>query len=424
MEKKTNNGQCYIVSLDNGIREEEPINIEVYNTFSDGSELVQLNKNVFGVLKKNSSDPKTMYIDDFDIIKADIAELIDVDHEETKRVVNENENVGVFTSLNYSKDIETRISATTVMNHTIGFINKGIIAGEEASLISSALKTPNPNSPTKDKNEIENILNVGMITMKKEIELQSGMPFDGKLYEALRKNYLRMIVFDLLVGRKDRSLDYYLISKINEQGKPTWTDCYFSPISVSSNEEKEREIPDKAYQINNRLIDRETLIEVLFETYYDEIKKLTIALNDAKGLYKDAISRIIYNNTDLKNGGSLEETINKNLDYINKKQEAKEKTLDKEQKMNKVERTMATQSLNVRVTTKLDLIQKKYPINPKDHPEIFDRKEKLDKEEIKLIVEKEKNKNGFATSVILISIISLICGIGIGIAYVLLTFGN
>ena len=92
--------------------------------------------------------------------------------------------------------------------------------------------------------------------------------------------------------------------------------------------------------------------------------------------------------------------------------------------MNKVERTMATQSLNVRVTTKLDLIQKKYPINPKDHPEIFDKKDKLDKEDIRLIVEKEKNKNGFASSVILISIISLICGIGIGIAYVLMTFGN
>ena len=101
-----------------------------------------------------------------------------------------------------------------------------------------------------------------------------------------------------------------------------------------------------------------------------------------------------------------------------------EKKADKEHKINKVERTMATQSLNVRVTTKLDLIQKKYPINPKEHPEIFAKKDKLDKEDIKLIVEDEKKKNGFVSSVILISVISLVCGIGAGIAYVLMTFGN
>ena len=69
MEKKNTKEQYYIVSLDNGIREEEPINIEVYNTFSDGSELVQLNNTVFGVFKKNSLNQQTMYIDDFNIIR-------------------------------------------------------------------------------------------------------------------------------------------------------------------------------------------------------------------------------------------------------------------------------------------------------------------------------------------------------------------
>ena len=102
-----------------------------------------------------------------------------------------------------------------------------------------------------------------------------------------------------------------------------------------------------------------------------------------------------------------------------------ENKLDKEQKQNKVEKTMATQSFNVRVTTKLDLIQKKYPINPKDHPELLEKaKNAQTSDDIKLIVEEERSSAGFATSSILISIVSLICGIGIGIAYVLMTFGN
>lgn len=423
MENKTTDEQLYIVSLDNGIREEEPISVVVYNTFSDGSELVQLNNTVFGVLKV-SNNPKTSYIDDYTIIRADIAELLDVDHEEVKRIVSDVENIGIFTSLNYSKDIETRISSTAVLNHMVNYIQKGIITGDEAMWLTTMLRKPYDATPVKNPEEIKNIIDLGLKTLKKEIELQSGMQFDEKLNDALRKNYLRMIIFDFLVGRKNRGVDYYLISKINEQGKPIWKDAYISPISVSNTEDKESIVPDKAYCLNNRLIDRESLIEVLFEEYYEEIRKMTLALNDAKNLYKDAISRIIYNNTDLDKGSTLETLINSNLDYINKKQEAKEKTLDNDQKMNKVERTMATQSLNVRVTTKLDLIQKKYPINPKDHPEIFEKKDKLDKDDIKLIIEEEKKKNGFASSVILISIISLICGIGIGIAYVLMTFGN
>ena len=423
MEKKTTNEQLYIVSLDNGIREEEPVTIEVYNTFSDGSELVQLNNTVFGVLKKNSLNPETMYIDDFNIIKADIAELIDVDHEETKRIVDENQNIGVFTTLNYSKDIETRISATTAINHMISYVNNGVITGEEAETLSKVLKISTA-TPTSNKEEVRQIVDLGITILKKEVELQSGLSFDAKLYEAVRKRYLRMIIFDILVGRKNRDLDYYLISKINEQGKPVWVDSYLSPISVASMVDKEKSVPEGAYCINNKVVNTNVLLEVLYEYYYDEIKKLTVALNDAKGLYQDAISRIVYNNTDLDNGSKLEAIINKNLDLITKKEEVKEKSLDKEQKMNKVERTMATQSLNVRVTTKLDLIQKKYPINPKEHPEIFAKKDKLDKEDIKLIVEDEKKKNGFVSSVILISVISLVCGIGAGIAYVLMTFGN
>ena len=114
----------------------------------------------------------------------------------------------------------------------------------------------------------------------------------------------------------------------------------------------------------------------------------------------------------------------KNLDTIAKTQSDKEGSLNKEEKTNKVERTMATQSLNVRVTAKLDLIQKKYPINPKEHPELLEKK-KLTEEDIKLIVEEEKKTSGgFAATTMIIAAIALICGIGIGIAYVLMTLGN
>ena len=418
------NEQYYIVSLDNGIRREEPVTIDVINSFKDNSQLVQLNKSVFGVFKSNSLNPDTMYIDDYDIIKCDIAELLDVDHEEIKRIVTEDKNVGNFTILNYSKDIETRISATTVLKHIVEYSQKSILSEEENTWITKVIQYNN-ESTIKDYNQIEDIINLGKYSLIKEVELQAGQPLDAKTKRSIEKKYIRMIIFDYLIGRKYRGLDYYLISKVNEQKKPVWIDAYLSPISISNSIEKEQLISENAYQINNKIIDRDALLNVLFERFYGEIRKLTEAICDAKKLYDDAIVRIIYNNTDLNHAATLESEIIKNLNIIAKMQKDIENKLDKEQKQNKVEKTMATQSFNVRVTTKLDLIQKKYPINPKDHPELLEKaKNAQTSDDIKLIVEEERASAGFATSSILISIVSLICGIGIGIAYVLMTFGN
>ncbi len=419
--------QKYIVSLDNGIRREEPITMEVFNNFKDGSQLVQLNNNVFGVFKSNSLNPDTMYIDDYDIIKSDIAELFDVDHEESKRIVTEDQNIGVFTLLNYSKDIETRISATTVINHMLTYLNNGVIPEKDATWLTNVLEIPiyTKGNGIKSHDTIEDIIKLGLYALIKEIELQTGTSIDTKVKRAIEKKYLRMILFDYIVGRKYRGLDYCLISKQNEYKKPVWSDAYLSPISVTNSIDKDNLVGDNEYMLNNKLVNKTALINTLFERFYPEIRKMSEAINDAKKLYIDAVIRIIYNNTDLKNASILENDIVKNIQDIAKLQKEKESKLAKEEKTNKVERTMATQSINVRVTTKLDLIQKKYPINPKDHPELLkEKKKQLEQEDIKLVVEEEKKSQGFATAAILIAAVSLICGIGIGIAYVLLTFGN
>lgn len=417
--------QYYIISLDNGIHKEEPITIDVINSFKDGSELVQLNNNILGFFKPNILYPEMSHIDDKEIIKGDIAELLDINHEETKRIVTEDKIVGNFTLLNYSKNIETRISATTVLNHMIQYVKRGILEEDKASWLIKTLEYEplQPGQGISDKNKIEDIINVGTYSLVKEIELQKGTSYDEKTKDALIKNYMRMILFDYVVGRKYRGLDYYLISKINTQGKPEWIDSYLSPISVANSIEKDNLVGNDEYVLNNKLVKRDALLEVLFEKHYPEIKKMAEAISDALKLYKDAISRIIYNNTTLELAPEIEKEINKNLEIIAKFEESKESALDKEHKTNKVERTMATQSLNVRVTTKLDLIQKRYPINPKDHPEL-QKKENITEEDIKLIVEEEHTSKGFISTAIVLAVISLICGIGLGIVYVIMTIGN
>jgi hypothetical protein len=415
----------YIISLDNGIPSEEPIDIKVVNSFNDGTELVLLNDNIYGVIKTSAPDKK--YLDDADIIKADIAELFDINHEEIRRVSTDREIVGNFTLLNYSKDIETRISATTILNNVINHINAGDIRDEDTSWVSETLRlSSNTNKAIiKDKDQIENIINLGIYSLIKDSEIESGMPLNNKVKITITKNYIRMILFDYIIGRKYRGFDYYLIANLNTQGLPDYSTVRFAPISVTNSYDNDSTLSDKVYYLNNCMIDREALINTLYDKYYYEIKKLSMAICDAKRIYKDAIDRIIYNNTDIDYANNLEDIISTSINKICTLENKLEKELFKEKKINKIERTMATQSLNVRVTTKLDLIQKKYPINPNEHPELLiSNKKKKDDSGVNIKVEGELGNAGSASVMALLSVVALVCGLCTGIVIVLLTMGN
>ncbi len=423
-----NDTKYYIVSLDNGIHSEEPITIKVFNNFQDGSQLVQLNETVFGVYKSHGTDPSLSYVDDYDIIKSDIAELFDISHENNRRIITDEKNVGIFTELNYSQNIETRISITNILQSIINSINNGDIPQEKALFYNKVLNYPyiSKNNAIEDEELIKDVIELGIRAILDKLYLERKIPLDIDTEKAIKKSYIRMILFDYIIERKYRSYDYSIITNLNTNNKPTWEKVYFAPISVSNSIEKNALVNDNEYVLNNKYISRDKIISTLYRYYYEEIKKLTETISDAKKLYDDAIIRIIYNNTNVDKAKDLEDRINKNLKTIIEVQKVKEEKEYKEKKLNKVERTMATQSINVKITNKLDLIQKMYPINPKEHPELLNvTNTKEADEKVKLIVEEEKNnKTGFTSSIILTSIVALICGIGTGIAAILLILGN
>ena len=423
-----NKNQMFIVSLDNGIHSEEPITMKIFNNFQDGSQLVQLNETVFGIYKNNSNDPNTSYLDDYEIIKSDIAELLDISHENNRRIVTEEKNIGIFTELNYSQSLESRVSITSMLQSVVNNINAGVLDKEKANYYNKVLNIQNAtkDNPLSNDEEIKDVIDLGLNTIYDKLELERKIPLDSDTKKNLRKSYIRMILFDYIVNRKYRNYDYSIVTSIDSNNNQTWEKVYLAPISVSSNHEKENSVPNNVYMLNNKYIKREHILPTLYEYYYKDIKRLTETFNDALKLYNDAISRIIYNNTNLDKAKQLEKEISDSFAEIAKKQQDKEAKEYKEKKINKVERTMATQSINIKITNKLDLIQKKYPINLKDHPELMNIKNtKETDEKVKLIVEEEKNKDaGFTSTLIITSIVALICGIGAGIATILILFGN
>ena len=423
-----NNNQMFIVSLDNGIHNEEPITMKTFNNFQDGSQLVQLNETVFGIYKNNSGDPNTSYIDDYDIIKSDIAELLDIRHENNRRIVTEDKNIGIFTELNYSQNLESRISITNILQSVINNINAGLLDEKKATGYNEVLQMTKAtkDTPLDNNEDIKKVIDLGLNSIFDKLEIERKIPLENETKKNIRKNYIRMILFDYIVNRKYRNYDYSIITKIDNNNNQTWENSYFAPISVSININKENSVPDNIYMINNKYVKKEKILPTLYEYYYKDIKKLTETFSDALKLYKDAISRIIYNNTNLNKAKELEKIVANNFEEIAKIKKEKENKEYKEKKINKVERTMATQSINVKITNKLDLIQKKYPVNLKDHPELLESQNTKEKDEkVKLIVEEEKNKDvGFTSTIIITSVVALICGIGAGIASILLLFGN
>ena len=71
--------------------------------------------------------------------------------------------MGVFTVLNYSKDLETRISATTIINNVVKYINNNLLNKEEATWISEIFRLPSTKeSPIKEPKQIEYTIRLGM----------------------------------------------------------------------------------------------------------------------------------------------------------------------------------------------------------------------------------------------------------------------
>lgn len=86
--------------------------------------------------------------------------------------------------------------------------------------------------------------------------------------ECFRKNYFQMIVFDLLTGQTDRTMDNYGI--LTSVGKE---DYRFAPLFDNANLVKPN-LPKNIYTLNYVAIDRMRILRILMEKYSGYVKPL------------------------------------------------------------------------------------------------------------------------------------------------------
>ena len=84
---------------------------------------------------------------------------------------------------------ETRISATTILNHVIGYVNNGYVAPSDVEWISETFALPKTEkgNAIKDHKQIENIINLALYSLQTEIETQSKQRMTAAQKDLLKK---------------------------------------------------------------------------------------------------------------------------------------------------------------------------------------------------------------------------------------------
>ena len=128
------------------------------------------------------------------------------------------------------------------------------------------------NTPLDNNEDIKKVIDLGLNSIFDKLEIERKIPLENETKKNIRKNYIRMILFDYIVNRKYRNYDYSIITKTDNNNNQTWENSYFAPISVSINISKENSVPNNMYMINNKYIKKEKILPTLYEYYYKDNK--------------------------------------------------------------------------------------------------------------------------------------------------------
>ncbi|MGM9834271.1 MAG: hypothetical protein ACI31M_00635 [Bacilli bacterium] len=345
--------------------------------------------------------------DDSEIIRSEIADLFNINIPKVSRIYTEQNIPGIIMELHSKKGTQLR-TTTDIFSETNSLLQRGVFKKEDYP--EYLLEQNNNDNPITDLKTIELIIEKG-----KKIFASDSFTKDKET-----KSYIQMILLDLILGQERRNGNGYFVSISLDQQygrKLEVIPGIFNYDIENRKESLEGHLNEEVYDLNGYIVDRMSLLSVLLTRYSSYIKNIVSPLSSVSSRYKDCISKIIYNNTNEDNALYLESTIFANIDKIcmcyNQIPED----------ANKVELAYTTAQLNLTISQKESEIAEKYPVNPRDNIKEELKKEKTDDDRIKITEGEETlvlKPNGYATAALIGGLISIIAGIGITVAYMIL----
>lgn len=336
---------------------------------------------------------KDIYKDDLDIINSEIAELFDVSCSKVFRVENNLNNFGIV-NISIKENNEQQMGLDVLVNKLIKLIKEKNVSLTSWLKNYFSLPISDLNVLINKEEEIISVIEMTINTVSTLLSLNM------EKQEELRRDFIKMIFFDLISNNSNRSFNTYSVLLNSDASFKK-----LSPIYDYNNEVEEKSY----YLLNNVYLDKSAVFSTIYHNYYKYIKKLSKGLRDNYGLYFESITLITDNNTDELHANQIKDAYKNNLEVV--------KTLEnihsKDVSENKLDLAMTQTSINLNALNKNQIIHSKYRNIKRNE---LQKVEEVENVKIKVEEDNVENKKS-KVGLVLLALILLV-GIIAGIAYI------
>lgn len=341
--------------------------------------------------------------DETEIIRSEIAGLFNINIPKVHKIYDEQNQQGVFMNCNLK-------NGYFPLFHQFSRLNYSVQHGQ----FKDGFKEYNI-PPNKSGEAYSELNTINMIIQKGINAIPTMSITDPEGFEKLKSEYIRMILLDIMLNQITRNgNDYYYYQENKPKNDGTYVSTMHILPGIFNYEFITNDYQENEYCLNEFVVDKNALLNVLFTDYYKYIRDIVKPLRDVSERYKNCISRIVYNNTSKENAEFLENLYSERIDTICKLEQSKV------EEGNKVELVSTTTQLNLTIQKKETEILDKYPKNPKEDYENpmldIDERLSLKAEDSKY----DEKRNGYISAALISSVIAFVCGLGMGIAYIIL----
>lgn len=345
---------------------------------------------IYQAFMKSSSDS---YKDDLDIINSEIAELLDINASKVYRVETNNNLFGIVNINTKDKD-ETQISVDSLVNNLIKLIKEKNITLTSWLKDYFSLPKTDANLLLNSEKDVVSVVEMTINTLGILFRLSNDD------LERLRKDYLKMIFFDLISNNTNRSFNTYSVLATKDMKFIKLAPIYDYNNDLDNN---------SYYVLNNQYIDKNAMMSCLYHKYYYYIKTLSKGISDNYNLYMESINLIIDNNINGVYANQIKDNYKNNVDTV--------KSLELMHSRNyfesKLDIAMTQTSINLNALNRNQIVQSKYKNKNKNKPVKVENVS-----DVKIKVEQTKKPSKLKNILLIIFGIILFIGIVVGIIFI------
>ena len=297
IDKLKNSNNCYLLSYSQGIKLLEQACVKEKGKKASPYIEVIINNKKKGFKRENND------INDYELIRSEIAYLLDVPFMKTYRIFDEAMNPQGIVKESALHSNERILDLEETLQFVKEESSKFTAKQELIAYHDKQKKRGLKDIPTKKeyKVNIEYVLN--LFKLLPDINMSE--------YNKLKKEYLRIIIFSLLTDNKEMDPTSIGIVINKENPKYTYT---ISPLFKK--ETKEIMLPDSKTICNFFIVDKKELFHTLVVNYYEDIKQLLTLLLDNQETLMLIINQVIKEHLEYDDYINYKKQVETNLNLI------------------------------------------------------------------------------------------------------------